>query len=314
MDFHHIPVLPDLCVDALNIKTTGRYLDGTLGGGGHSERILKASSPHGVLIGIDRDPEAIRAASTRLSVFGDRFQAVHGCFGSMEQLVQGPFDGILLDLGVSSPQLDQAERGFSFAKDGPLDMRMDPSQGLSAAEWLDEIEEKELASVLFHYGEEPRSRRIARAIIAGRPWRRTLPLAQCIAKASGYRNSRTNPATRSFQAIRIALNQELEQLRQGLDSAIQLLSPQGRLAVISFHSIEDRIVKRHFREVAGIGTPRDAFGHPLIPPLGKLIRPKGFAGKEHDPDNPRARSARLRIFERETYASVSPLSSSPPPA
>ena len=203
-----------------------------------------------------------------------------------------------MDLGVSSPQIDQAKRGFSFQKDGPVDMRMNPNQELTAADWLKQQTEKSLADQLFHYGEEPRSRQIARAIIKGNPWDSTLKLAECIRASSGYKNSRSDPAARSFQAIRIAVNEELEELKKGISAAINRLKSGGRLAVISFHSIEDRYVKRTFRAAAGIGTPKDAYGHPLVPAIGRLVKPKGLSGKEHDPENPRARSARLRILEK----------------
>ena len=209
----------------------------------------------------------------------------------------GPFHGILLDLGVSSPQLDTPERGFSLQHDGPVDMRMDPDQPLDAATLLEQLDEADLVDILRRYGEEPRARRIARAILAGRPWDSTLALARCVEKASGYRNSRTHPATRTFQALRIAVNGELSQLEQGMERALSMLAVGGRLAIISFHSLEDRMVKRRFREAAGRGTPRDAYGHPITPPIGRLIVPRGLAGAEHDRDNPRARSARLRVLE-----------------
>ena len=308
-EFHHIPVLFEAAIGALNVRSGRRYLDCTLGGGGHSQGILEQSVPDGQVVGLDRDMAAIRAAGGRLKEHGGRFQAVHGPFSQMEELTEGPFDGILMDLGVSSPQLDDPGRGFSFQEDGPLDMRMDTGQELDAAAWLSQCTEKELASALYRYGEEPRSRRIARAIVAGGPWKRTKPLAQCIAAASGYRNGRTHPATRSFQAIRIAVNDELGQLENGLESALRMLSPEGRLAVISFHSLEDRVIKHRLRKAAGIGTPRDAFGNPQYPPLGKLVHPKGISGRDHDPGNPRARSARLRAFERNSLPHSPPLSS-----
>ena len=297
MAYVHQTVLREATTTLVGIHPQGTYLDGTLGGGGHSEALLEATN--GQVVGIDRDPAAIHAAQQRLEGYGTRFHAVRGRFGDMATIAQrwAPFHGIVLDLGVSSPQLDQAERGFSFQHDGPLDMRMDPSQQQSAQSWLNEVEESELTRVLREYGEEPRGRRIAKAIIAGRPWHRTLPLAQCIAKASGYHNSRTHPATRSFQAIRIAVNEELEQLDHALAQAFELLIPGGRLGIITFHSLEDRRVKHRFRQ-AGRETPKDIYGNPITPPRARLVKPKGIAGKVADPDNPRARSARLRVLER----------------
>jgi 16S rRNA (cytosine1402-N4)-methyltransferase len=211
---------------------------------------------------------------------------------------RAPFDGILLDIGVSSPQLDHPERGFSLRADGPLDMRMDPTSGESAADLLDHMDEASLTTILRDYGEEPRAKRIARAILAGRPWEGTLALADAVARASGYRNSRTHPATRTFQALRIAVNDELGQLKRGLDAAVDLLAPNGRLAVISFHSLEDRIVKQRFRTLAAVGTPRDAYGHPRTPARVRLITRKPIRGAQHDAHNPRSRSASLRIVER----------------
>ena len=175
---------------------------------------------------------------------------------------------------------------------------MNPERGITASQWLMQQTERSLADQLFHYGEEPRSRQIARAIIKGNPWNSTLKLAECIRAASGYKHSRSDPATRSFQAIRIAVNEEFQELKQGVTAAINRLKPGGRLAVISFHSLEDRYIKRTFRTAAAIGTPRDPYGHPLEPAIGRLIKPKGISGKEHDSKNPRARSARLRILEK----------------
>ncbi len=299
-EFDHRSVLLEATVTALQPTTGGRYLDGTLGGGGHSFAILEASAPDGLVIGIDRDPHALQAADQRLAHFGERFKPIRGTFAQMGELAgeHGPFDGILLDLGVSSPQLDHPGRGFSFRADGPVDMRMDPDQGLSAAELLDEITEAELVNILRRYGEEPRAKRIARAIMEGRPWSSTLELAHCVAEASGYRQSRTHPATRTFQAIRMAVNDELGQLEHALDAALELLAPGGRLAVITFHSLEDRMVKRHFREAAGENSPRDPYGHPLHPPAFRLVHRRGIAGRDADPGHPRSRSARLRILER----------------
>ena len=301
--FGHLPVLLESVLDGLCIKPDGRYLDCTLGRGGHSEGILKASNPNGTVIGIDRDQCAIDESTKRLAGFGSRFKAVHDQFSAIGTYDFDHFDGILIDLGVSSPQLDRAERGFSFNKDGPLDMRMDQRQENSAEKVVNELPKKDLIQFFFKYGEEPRSRRIANAIVSGRPWKSTLELAQCIEKASGYRNSRTHPATRIFQAIRIVVNDELKELSQVLDSALNLLKPGGRLAVISFHSLEDRIVKVRFKDAAGDNSPKDAYGNPIPPPIGRIISRKGISGKTHDASNPRARSARLRLFEK--YATES---------
>ncbi len=286
-------------MEALQVRPGGRYLDGTLGGGGHSEAILKAAGPNGLLIGIDRDPDALAAATARLSHFGDRFIPIRGTFGDMGSIASewAPFDGILLDLGVSSPQLDRPERGFSFRADGPVDMRMDPAQELDAAKLIETSEHHELVRILRRYGEEPRAKQIARAIIEGRPWTSTRALADCIAAASGYRNSRTHPATRSFQALRMAVNNELEQLEKGLDAAIEFLAPGARLAIISFHSLEDRAVKRRFRDAAGENCPKDPYGNPIEPTAFHLPHRRGIAGKDADPGHPRSRSARLRTLE-----------------
>lgn len=298
--FHHISVLADQVVSHLVQRPGGTFLDGTAGGAGHSAALLEAAGPSARLLALDRDPTAIAVATERLERFGSRATVRRGTFGDMATLAadHAPFTGILLDIGVSSPQLDTPARGFSFQADGPLDMRMDPDHGESAAELIDRLTEAELISILREFGEEPRARRIARAIIGARPWSSTTELAECVARASGYKNSRTHPATRTFQALRIAVNDELGQLRRGLDAAVDLLEPGGRLAVISFHSLEDRIVKRRLRTLAGIGTPRDAYGHPAIPPLLTLVTRKPIRGAVVEPDNPRSRSASLRVATR----------------
>jgi len=303
--FDHIPVLLDATIAQLDVRAGRRFLDGTLGGGGHSNAILQAG---GELVGLDRDPNALAAATARLSGTSGFLGAFRGPFADMERLAGhlAPFDGILLDLGVSSPQLDTPDRGFSFRHQGPVDMRMDPDQPLSAAALLDEISEPDLVRILREYGEEPRARRIARAILAGRPWESTTALADCVAQSSGYRNSRTHPATRTFQAIRIAVNDEMGQLERGLEAALRLLKVGGRLAVISFHSLEDRLVKRRFASAAGKKSPRDAYGNPMPPPHGRLVINRGIAGRDADPDNPRARSARLRVLERLDSPILSP--------
>lgn len=298
-DFGHRPVLLEATVAGLEPVNGGRYLDGTLGGGGHSAALLDAAGPDGIVVGIDRDPAALAAARARLKPFGDRFTALHGTFDQMAALAAdwAPFDGILLDLGVSSPQLDKPERGFSFQSDGPVDMRMDPTQDLDATQLLAGLDERGLAEILRRYGEEPRARRIARAILEGRPWESTLSLARCIADASGYRNSRTHPATRTFQALRIAVNDELGQLERAIAIAVGMLRPNGRLAIITFHSLEDRLVKRTFRILSGHGTAKDPYGNPVIAPKYRLVHRRGIAGKDADAGHPRSRSARLRILE-----------------
>jgi 16S rRNA (cytosine1402-N4)-methyltransferase len=296
--FNHTSVLLQHTVEALTIDRTGLFLDCTLGAGGHSEAILNVSEKNTV-IGIDRDPFALKAATSRLNSFGDRFSCQNGSFA--EILTNFPdqyFDGILMDLGVSSPQLDNPQRGFSFTNDGPLDMRMNPNIGKPASQWLEEVTESELADIIFKYGEEPRSRRIARAIVRNGPWESTLPLAECIRKASQYRNSKTHPATRTFQAIRIAINDELSQLEKGMRLALQKLKSQARLAIISFHSLEDRLVKHFFIECTGKNAPKDAYGNPVTPITGTIIFKKGISGKEQDSSNPRARSARLRVLQK----------------
>lgn len=298
-DFKHRPVLLESTLEGLVTTEGGRYLDGTLGGGGHAKAILDASGSDGIVIGIDRDPSALAAARSRLESYGNRFTAIHGTFGDMASLASAwaPFNGILLDLGVSSPQLDRPDRGFSFQADGPVDMRMDPSQGITAAQLLDKLDESGLVDILRRYGEEPRARRIARAILDGRPWHSTIDLARCVSESSGYRNSRTHPATRTFQALRMAVNNELGQLEKALEAATNLLDVGGRLGIITFHSLEDRLVKRAFRTFSGHGTPKDAYGNPVTSPHFQLIHRRGIAGKDADAGHPRSRSARLRILE-----------------
>jgi len=298
-EFNHRPVLLEATLDALQLQPGGRYLDGTLGGGGHSEAILNATGPDSTLIGIDRDPTALAAATERLKPFGERFVPLRGAFGDMANIAAewAPFNGILLDLGVSSPQLDRPERGFSFRADGPVDMRMDTDQEFDATRLLENIKHHELVRILRRFGEEPRAKQIARAILEGRPWTSTRALANCVAESAGYRNSRTHPATRTFQALRMAVNDELGQLERGLDAAIDLLAPNGRLAIISFHSLEDRAVKRRFREAAGENNPKDPYGNPMVPTAFFLPHRRGIAGKDADPDHPRSRSARLRTLE-----------------
>jgi 16S rRNA (cytosine1402-N4)-methyltransferase len=302
----HIPVLLNEAVDSLAIKPDGIYVDGTFGRGGHSRAIL-AQLETGRLLGLDRDPRAIQVAN-ELASEDDRFSIERTNFSDIGEAVygrlwQGRVDGILLDIGVSSPQLDEAERGFSFQQDGPLDMRMDPDSGISAAEWLAEAEMDEIADVIKTLGEERYGKRIARAIVETRehtPITTTRQLAQLVDQASPSREKHKHPATRTFQAIRIHINNELEELKQALEQALDVLAVGGRLAVISFHSLEDRIVKRFFKDQArGDDLPPDFPVtadqlNPKVKLIGKAIK----ASEEELARNPRARSAVLRVVEK----------------
>src|SRR5689334_19111996 len=256
--FHHTPVLLNEVIAGLALHSGGRYIDGTLGGGGHAAAVLEASAPDGRLLGIDADPAALAAAGARLAAFGERAVLAHGNFRDIGRLAReqgfAQIDGLLLDLGVSSHQLDTPERGFSFTADAPLDMRLDPTGGPTAADLVNDTPEGELADLIFRYGEERGSRRIARFIAEARrkrPIATTGELADLVARALGGRpfgkaqgrHGKIHPATRTFQALRIAVNHELESLELALPQAVELLAPGGRIAVISFHSLEDRIVK-----------------------------------------------------------------------
>ncbi len=303
----HRPVLLDASVEALAVQPAGVYLDGTFGRGGHSRLILQRLEEKGRLIAIDKDPEAIAFAEKTLAE-DKRFKIVRGSFAMLAEVAEqagvlGRVNGILLDLGVSSPQLDQAQRGFSFIQDGPLDMRMDPESGQSAADWLAQAEAREIADVLKAYGEERHARRIARAIVQARleqPIQTTKTLADVVAAANPSWEKGKHPATRSFQAIRIYINRELDDLRACLDQVIEVLAPGGRLAIISFHSLEDRIVKRFMRDQAKgdrfpPGVPvTQAQLQPKLKLVGKAMR----ATELEVEANPRARSAVLRIAER----------------
>jgi 16S rRNA (cytosine1402-N4)-methyltransferase len=307
-NFKHTTVLLDEAVNGLNIREDGIYIDGTFGRGGHSRLILSQLGEKGRLIAIDRDPQAIAAAA---EIKDPRFSIVHGPFSALEEYVEergllGKIDGVLLDLGVSSPQLDDAERGFSFMRDGPLDMRMDPTRGQSAAEWLMSAEEADIAFVIKTYGEERFGKRIARAIVERnreQPMTRTKELATVIAAAMPVKDKFKHPATRTFQAIRIWINSELEEIDIALKGALSVLAPGGRLSIISFHSLEDRLVKRFMRDQsrgpqvpAGIPMTEaqlKALGGRELKTLGKLI-----PGEAEVSENPRARSSVLRIAER----------------
>ena len=303
----HVPVLLGPVLEGLAIKTNGCYVDGTFGRGGHSRAILERLTADGRLIAIDRDPQAIASAPEALRS-DPRFELIRGESAQLEKFMderglRGSVDGVLLDLGVSSPQLDEADRGFSFLRDGPLDMRMDPDCGISAADWLARVDERELKRVLKTYGEERHAARIARAIVAARdeaPIRRTTELAKIIADAAPAHGDKIHPATRSFQAIRIVVNDELEQLRAMLEQSVNVLRRGGRLCVISFHSLEDRLVKRFIRESSREseqyrGMPSVPAEHrPRLKAVGKLIE----ATAAEVAANRRARSARLRVAER----------------
>lgn len=292
----HVPVLAEEVVEWLALKPNGTYVDGTYGRGGHSALILEHLNAQGRLLAFDRDPAAAQAAGERFGNEG-RFEFVRASFSQLavklnERGLAGSIDGLLLDVGVSSPQLDDPRRGFSFTHDGPLDMRMDPESGTSVAQWLNGARENEIADVIYQYGEERFSRRIARAIVERRQsakFTTTADLAAVIARAVPHRERRIHPATRSFQALRIFINRELEELRAALDASLDMLAPGGRLLVISFHSLEDRIVKRFMRDEARSESPRLAI-------VARLIR----AQPEEARRNPRARSARLRVAERMT--------------
>jgi 16S rRNA (cytosine1402-N4)-methyltransferase len=301
----HLSVLPLETVALLAPPPKARILDATLGLGGHATALLEAAGPEARLLGLDKDLDSLAEAGRRLARFGDRALLRHADFRAMAQqaaaLEPGGFDTLLMDLGVSSPQLDRAERGFSFMQDGPLDMRMDPSQGPTAAEWIDAADEAELTRVLFEYGEEREARRIARAIIKGRPFATTLQLAQAVERAAPRRGERLHPATRTFQALRIAVNDELAALSEALPQALALLKPGGRMAVISFHSLEDRLVKQFMaREAAGCicppGMPECRCGHRAS--LKLVTRKPVAAGDAELKSNPRSRSAKLRVAER----------------
>ena len=302
----HIPVLLDEALSALCVKSDGVYLDCTFGRGGHSRAILAELGDAGRLVALDRDPSAVEAASDLLKD-ESRFQIVHTAFSALGQALDSvavsKVHGILMDLGVSSPQLDQPERGFSFQSDGPLDMRMDPTTGESAADWIARAEADEIAHVLWVFGEERFSRRIARAIVEARqtdPILTTAQLSKIISEAQPKKDHHKHPATRAFQAIRLFINGELAEVEQGLDAAIDRLATGGRLVVISFHSLEDRLVKRALRDASRPpkGDPRMPLPESVAKPKLRLIGKAIKAGSGELERNPRARSAVLRIAER----------------
>lgn len=294
----HTPVLANEVVVGLAPRSGGCYLDATLGGGGHTAALLQASAPDGRVLAFDTDPAALAAATARLSDAGSRLTTVHTNFRELQAAVEaagfGQFDGILMDLGVSSHQLDTAERGFSFQVDAPLDMRLNPTEGITAADLIQQTSERELADIIYHYGEEHGSRRVARFIVEARRSGRietTAELARIVTRALGGRSGKIHPATRTFQALRIAVNRELESLELALPQAVEALAGGGRLAVISFHSLEDRIVKQFFRAEAHPQDDRE-------PRLQIITNKPVIASDEEQRLNPRSRSAKLRIAER----------------
>ncbi|CDZ95841.1 16S rRNA (cytosine(1402)-N(4))-methyltransferase RsmH [Pseudomonas saudiphocaensis] len=307
--YKHVTVLLDEAVAALAVRANGRYLDGTFGRGGHSRLLLQQLGSDGQLLGFDKDPLAI-ATGQALAADDGRFVVVQRSFAELgDEVAQrgwtGTLDGILLDLGVSSPQLDDPERGFSFLNDGPLDMRMNPDQGISAAEWIASASEEDIARVFKDYGEERFAKRMARAVVQRRQeksFERTADLAQVLTDANPAWEKGKNPATRAFQGLRIFINNELGDLERGLEAALEALAVGGRLVVISFHSLEDRIVKQFMRRHAkgeADTLPRDL---PIIPekfiPRLKLVSKPQYASAEEVKANPRSRSAVMRVAEK----------------
>ena len=307
--FSHITVLLDEAVNALAMRPAGCYVDGTFGRGGHSRLILKQLDESGRLLGFDKDPLAI-ATGLELQQQDPRFSIMQRSFAEMDAELQQrqlltAVDGVLLDLGVSSPQLDDAERGFSFMHDGPLDMRMNPAEGISAAQWVAEVSAEEMARVFKEYGEERFAKRMANAVVARRQlqsFTRTADLAAVLTEANPAWEKGKNPATRAFQGMRIHLNNELADLEQGLEAALASLKVGGRLVVISFHSLEDRIVKQFMRRLAKGEADQMPRHLPIIPekfdPIIKIIGKPQYAGADELKANPRARSAVMRVAEK----------------
>lgn len=305
----HTPVLYQQVLHALVVERGGQYIDGTIGAGGHAAGILEQSGPDGQLLGLDRDPEALQVAEQRLSSFGDRVHLRNLSYSQMDQAAEDlgweQVTGVLLDLGLSSMQLSDPERGFSFMSEGPLDMRFDPQQGETAADLVNGLSRGELERILREYGEERQAGRVARALVEARPLHTTRELAEVVSHAVRSPGWRIHPATRTFQALRIAVNSELETLEDGLESALRILRPGGRLAVISFHSLEDRIVKQFLRRES-----RDCICPPQQPictcdhraTLAELSRKPMTASREEKEANPRSRSAKLRVAERLSLA------------
>ena len=305
-NFIHKPVLVEEVLAALHPEDGGQYVDGTVGGAGHAAAILEACSPTGRLIGYDRDGTALEAAASRLSPFAGRFELRRGNFAQMAaEIPEGSCAGVLLDLGVSSPMLDCPERGFSFQQDGPLDMRMDQRQELTAAQLVNELPADELANILWELGDEQNSRRIARAIEQNRrakPFERTSELASLIERVSPRGGRKAHPATKTFQALRIAVNDEIGSLKRGLDGALRILRPGGRLAVITFHSLEDRVVKEFGRLWSrdyepGNGTDEPLLRRPRPARLNRIGSKAVLPGEQELLRNTRSRSAQLRVYE-----------------
>lgn len=306
-EFVHKTVMTAEVLDALKPKSSGQYADGTVGGGGHAAAILATSSPTGWLFGSDRDGAAVEAATRRLAEFAGRFEVRRGNFAELAEWVPpGSCNGVVFDLGVSSPQLDVAGRGFSFQQEGPLDMRFDVRQAMTAADLVNGASAEELAKIFFEFGGERDSRRFAKAIVHDREQRRfetTRQLAELIERISPRAGRKTHPATKVFQALRIAVNDEIGSLKRGLEGALKILKPGGRLAVITFHSLEDRVVKEFGRERArdytfsgGVDVPE--LRKPHQPELKVVARKAITAGEAELAENPRSRSAQLRVFEK----------------
>lgn len=305
----HLPVMYAEALQQLAIKKDGIYIDCTFGRGGHSQGILNLLGQNGQLLAFDRDSDAINSDYAQAMLTDERFKLMHSCFSELESIVNsvnlsGKVDGILLDLGVSSPQLDNPERGFSFLRDGFLDMRMDGNAGISAEQWLASVDENDLIKILFDYGEERFARRIARAIVEKRaesPIKTTRQLSELIENSIPIREKHKHPATRTFQAIRIEINRELDELKAVLEQSVRVLGPGGRLVVISFHSLEDRIVKRFIRDESGakynlgkLPIKEADIAKGSLKRLGKALK----ASKQEISQNPRARSAIMRVAER----------------
>ncbi|MFP4343331.1 MAG: 16S rRNA (cytosine(1402)-N(4))-methyltransferase RsmH [Anaerolineales bacterium] len=304
--YHHVPVLLAEILNELNIRSGGRYIDATVGDGGHAVAMLGASAPDGRLLGLDRDPAAVQRAMARLEPFSGRTVIAHASYHLLGAVAREtgfvPADAVLFDLGYSSPQIDNPERGFTFRAEGPLDMRFDPTSGApTAADLVNTLPEQELVALLWEYGEESHSRRIAKAIVKARPLTTTSELAEVVAAAVGERREKIHPATQTFQALRIAVNRELERLLEALPQALEVLRPGGRLGVIAFHSLEDRIVKQFLKREAS-----DCICPPTSPlctcehePRVRLVTRKPItpSGRELEA-NPRSRSAKLRVAEK----------------
>ncbi|MFA5881348.1 MAG: 16S rRNA (cytosine(1402)-N(4))-methyltransferase RsmH [Eubacteriales bacterium] len=310
MDFHHIPVMLNEVIAYLNLQQGGTYIDCTLGGGGHTSEIIKKIQPGGRVIGIDQDPNALQAAQNRLAMYKDRITFVHSNFYRLKDIVQenevGEADGVLFDLGVSSHQLDEGDRGFSYMQDAPLDMRMNPQDKVTAENLVNELEEQELARIIKEYGEERWAKRIARFIVENRQNKRigtTGELVGIIKKAvpAGARREGPHPAKRTFQALRIAVNDELNRFAQTLRDTVDILKPGGRVCVISFHSLEDRITKEVFRDLA-----KDCICPPELPvcrcnkqkQIDIITSKPVLPGAQEIENNPRARSAKLRAARK----------------